>query len=58
MDGAEIERSIVLAGASILHVGGRLVASVVGRDARIFRDFAMPRAMRLQVGDGDEIALC
>jgi glucose-1-phosphate thymidylyltransferase len=58
VEGAEIERSIVLAGASILHVGGRLVASVVGRDARIFRDFSMPRALRLQVGDGDEIALC
>lgn len=58
LEGAEIERSIVFAGASILHVGGRVVASVVGRDARIFRDFSMPRAMRLQVGDGDEIALC
>jgi glucose-1-phosphate thymidylyltransferase len=58
IEGAEIERSIILAGASILHVGGRLVASVVGRDARIFRDFSMPRAMRLQVGDGDEVALC
>jgi glucose-1-phosphate thymidylyltransferase len=58
VEGAEIERSIVFAGASILHVGGRLVASVVGREARIFRDFSMPRAMRLQVGDGDEVALC
>jgi glucose-1-phosphate thymidylyltransferase len=58
VEGAEIERSIVLAGASILHVGGRLVASVVGREARIFRDFSMPRALRLQVGDGDEVALC
>jgi glucose-1-phosphate thymidylyltransferase len=55
---AEIERSIVLSGASIQHVGGRLVASVVGRDARIFRDFSVPRAIRLQVGDGDEVALC
>jgi glucose-1-phosphate thymidylyltransferase len=58
VEGAEIERSIVLAGASIMHVGGRLVASVVGREARIFRDFSMPRALRLQVGDGDEVALC
>jgi glucose-1-phosphate thymidylyltransferase len=58
VEGAEIERSIVFAGASILHVGGRLVASVVGREARVFRDFSMPRAMRLQVGDGDEVALC
>ncbi len=58
IEGAELERSIVLADASVLHVGGRLVASVVGRDARIFRDFSMPRALRLQVGDGDEVALC
>jgi glucose-1-phosphate thymidylyltransferase len=58
VEGAEIERSIVLADASILHVGGRLVASVVGREARIFRDFSMPRALRLQVGDGDKVALC
>jgi len=55
---AEIERSIVLAGARIQHVGGRLVASLVGREARIFRDFSVPRAIRLQVGDGDEVALC
>jgi glucose-1-phosphate thymidylyltransferase len=58
VEGAEIERSIILAGASIVHVGGRLVASVVGREARIFRDFSVPRAIRLQVGDGDEVALC
>jgi glucose-1-phosphate thymidylyltransferase len=58
IEGAELERSIVLADASVLHVGGRLVASVVGRQARIFRDFSMPRALRLQVGDGDEVSLC
>ncbi len=58
IEGAELERSIVLADASVLNVGGRLVASIVGRQARIFRDFSMPRALRLQVGDGDELALC
>lgn len=58
IEGAEIERSIMSAGASIMHVGGRLVASVVGRDARIFRDFSLPRAMRLRIGDGTEVALC
>jgi glucose-1-phosphate thymidylyltransferase len=58
IEGAEIERSIISSGASIMHVGGRLVASVVGRDARIFRDFSLPRAMRLRVGDGTEVALC
>jgi glucose-1-phosphate thymidylyltransferase len=58
IEGVEVEHSIVFAGASILHVGGRLVASVVGREARIFRDFSIPRAMRLRVADGDEVALC
>jgi glucose-1-phosphate thymidylyltransferase len=58
VEGAEIERSIVLEGASIRYVGGRVVASVVGREARVFRDFSVPRAIRLQVGDGDEVALC
>ncbi len=58
LEGAEIEQSIVFAGACVLHVGRRLVASVVGRDAKVFRDFSVPRAMRLQVGDGDRVALC
>jgi glucose-1-phosphate thymidylyltransferase len=58
VEGAEIERSILFAGSSVIHVGGRLVGSIVGRDARVFRDFSVPRAMRLQVGDGDKVALC
>ncbi|MBV9195366.1 MAG: hypothetical protein JO168_14570 [Solirubrobacterales bacterium] len=57
VEGAEIERSIISPGASVLHIGGRLAASVVGRDARIFRDFSLPRALRLRVGDGTEVAL-
>jgi glucose-1-phosphate thymidylyltransferase len=56
--GAEIERSIISPGASIMHVSGRLVSSLVGKDARVFRNFSMPRGLRLWVGDGDEIALC
>ncbi len=58
IEGAELERSIVLADASVLHVGARLVTSIIGRNARIFRDFSMPRALRLQISDGDELALC
>jgi hypothetical protein len=54
----EIERSIILPGASVTHVGGRLVSSLVGRGAHVFRDFSLPRAMRLYVGEGDEVALC
>jgi glucose-1-phosphate thymidylyltransferase len=58
IEGAEVERSIILPGASITHIGGRLVGSVVGRDARVFRDFSLPRALRLNVGDGGEVSLC
>jgi glucose-1-phosphate thymidylyltransferase len=58
VQGAEIEHSIVLDGASICHIGERLEASIVGRRARVFRDFSLPRAMRLHVGDGVEVALC
>lgn len=57
IEGAEIERSIVLDGARIMHVGGRIEASTVGARANIFRDFTIPRAMRLHVGEGVEVAL-
>ena len=58
VEGAEIEHSIILEKASILHIGGRLEASVVGRGAKVYRDFSLPRALRLQVGDDVEVALC
>ncbi|HXA53326.1 MAG TPA: hypothetical protein VNV37_00480 [Solirubrobacteraceae bacterium] len=58
IEGAEIERSIILPRASIVHIGGRLVGSIVGEDARVFRDFSLPKALRLNVGDGGEVALC
>jgi glucose-1-phosphate thymidylyltransferase len=57
VDGAEIEHSIVLTGATICHLGGRLEASVVGPRARVFRDFRLPKALRLKVGEGAEISL-
>jgi glucose-1-phosphate thymidylyltransferase len=57
IEGAEIERSIISDGARIMHVGGRIAGSTVGRRASIFKDFTLPRAMRLHVGDGVELAL-
>jgi glucose-1-phosphate thymidylyltransferase len=58
IEGVEVERSIILPGATIAHIGGRLAGSVVGSHARVFRDFSLPRAMRINVGDGSEVALC
>jgi glucose-1-phosphate thymidylyltransferase len=57
IEGAEVEHSIVLAEASIRHLGGRLEASVVGPRAKVFRDFRLPRALRLSVGEGAEVAV-
>jgi glucose-1-phosphate thymidylyltransferase len=57
LEGAEIENSIVLAGASITHLSTRLEGSIVGPGARVFRDFRLPRAMRLNIGPGAEVAV-
>jgi glucose-1-phosphate thymidylyltransferase len=57
VEGAEIEHSVVLTGASIRHLGGRLEASIVGPHAKVFRDFRLPRALRLHVGEAAEVSL-
>jgi glucose-1-phosphate thymidylyltransferase len=57
IENAEVEHSILLPGASVRHLGGRLEASVVGAGARVFRDFRLPRAFRLNVGENAEVAL-
>ena len=57
IEGAEIVRSIVCEGVRIQHVSGRIEGSTIGRRANIFRDFSLPRALRLHVGEGVEVAL-
>ena len=57
VEGSEIEHSVVLPGASIRHLGGRLEDSVIGVKSRIFRDFRLPRALRLTVSEGAEVCL-
>jgi glucose-1-phosphate thymidylyltransferase len=57
IEAAEVENSIILPGASIRYVGGRLESSIIGARARVFRHFRLPKAMRLTVGEGAEVAL-
>lgn len=57
IEGAEIENSIVLAGASVTHLTTRLEGSILGSGARVFRDFRLPRAMRLKIGEGAEVVV-
>lgn len=58
IEGTEIERSIVGVGARLSHVGRRLVDSVIGRNAHVFRDFSLPQALRLRLDEGTEVGLC
>ena len=57
IESAEVEHSIVLEGAQIRFLGVRLEGSLVGPGARITRAFRVPRALRLSVGGGAEIAM-
>jgi glucose-1-phosphate thymidylyltransferase len=57
IENAEIVRSIISEGARIMHISGRIEASTIGRRASIFRDFRLPRAMRLHVGEDVEVVL-
>ena len=57
LDGAEVEHSIILGGATIRHVGQRIEASVIGADAEIEHDFGIPSAVRLRVGRSSSVTL-
>jgi glucose-1-phosphate thymidylyltransferase len=55
--GAEIEHSILLEGASVEGLDGRMESSLLGRDVRISRGRSQPRAYRFMVGDQSEIGI-
>lgn len=57
IDGSQIEHSIVLDGAQLLHLSTRLETSVIGRGARVRRTFSVPSAMRLSIGDGADVTV-
>jgi glucose-1-phosphate thymidylyltransferase len=57
IEGAEIEDSIIFPEVVIRHLGRRLEGSVVGSKAKLHRDFALPAALRLWVGDNVEVSL-
>jgi glucose-1-phosphate thymidylyltransferase len=55
--GSEVEHSILLEGASVTDVGGRIESSLLGRNARVTRTLAKPRAYTLMLGDRSEVGL-
>jgi glucose-1-phosphate thymidylyltransferase len=55
--GSEVEHSIVLEGARILDVGGRIESSLIGRQVTITRTGTRPRAFTFMLGDRSEVGL-
>ena len=54
---AEVEHSILLAGAAVHDLAGRMESSLLGRNVTIRRDERQPRAYRFLVGDNSEISI-
>ena len=57
IENAEVEHSILLAGASVRDLAGRMESSLLGRNVKIGRDHRQPRAYRFLVGDNSEIGI-
>jgi glucose-1-phosphate thymidylyltransferase len=57
IEGAELEHSIVLSGSVLRDLEYRIEASLIGRNVRIGRGPALPKAYRFVVGDNAEIQI-
>jgi glucose-1-phosphate thymidylyltransferase len=57
IEGAELEHSIVLSGSHIGHLEYRIEASLIGRNVRIGKGPALPKAYRFVVGDNADVQI-
>ncbi len=57
IESAEVEHSILLAGAEVRGLDGRMESSLLGRNVKITRSKRQPRAYRFMVGDTSEIEI-
>ena len=55
--GSEIEHSIILEGSEVTDVGARIESSLLGRNARVYRVAAKPRAYNFMLGDRSQVGL-
>ena len=54
---SEVEHSIILEGASVTEIGGRIENSLIGKNVRVYRSGGKPRAYNLMLGDRSELGL-
>jgi glucose-1-phosphate thymidylyltransferase len=57
LSGAEIDNSMVLAGAEVRHPGSRIEGSILGERSQIMRNFELPRGLRLRLGPDSRLTL-
>jgi glucose-1-phosphate thymidylyltransferase len=55
--GSEVEHSIVLEGATITDIDGRIESSLIGRNVSICRSATKPRALNFMLGDQSQVGL-
>src|SRR6185436_6545988 len=57
IENAELEHSIVMSGSTITQVDHRIEASLIGKNVRIARGPALPKAYRFVVGDSADVQI-
>ena len=57
IDGAEIDNSMLLAGAKVHHPGFRIEGSIIGEQSQVTRSFDLPKGMHLRLGPDSRIEL-
>lgn len=57
IEDSEIENSIVLENTHIVDAGGRIDASLIGREVRVHRSAKRPKAYMLMLGDHSQVEL-
>jgi glucose-1-phosphate thymidylyltransferase len=57
IENAEVEHSILLEGAVVRDLEGRMESSLLGRNVTVGRDRRQPRAFRFMVGDNSEVGI-
>jgi len=55
--GSEVEHSIILEGATITDIGGRVENSLIGRNVSVYRSEGKPKAFNLMLGDQSQVGL-
>jgi glucose-1-phosphate thymidylyltransferase len=57
VNGAEIDNSMLLAGAEVNHAGFRIEGSIIGEQSRVTRSFELPKGLHLRLSAQSRVSL-